>query len=70
MDLAKFPGHSSYRTKIQVFGREVTAGIVYNTALEEGQLQGIRRGWLESLPGAQDRADLLFILQYLQCYDL
>jgi|GEM_PF-2120783 len=42
MDSAKFPGHSSYRTKIQVFGREVTAGIVYNTALEEGQLQGIR----------------------------
>jgi len=42
MDSAKFPGHSSYRTKIQAFGREVTAVIVYNTALEEGQLQGIR----------------------------
>lgn len=42
MDTALFPGHSSYRAKMQAFKREVTAVIVYNPALEEGQLQGIR----------------------------
>lgn len=34
-------GLSSYRSTITVFGREVTAVIVYNPALRDGQLQGI-----------------------------
>ena len=42
MEGKQFPNHLSYRTKMQVFGREVTAVIVYNPALEAGQLQGIR----------------------------
>jgi len=42
MDFKQFPSHSSYRTKTQALGREVTAVIVYNPALEAGQLQGIR----------------------------
>jgi transposase len=37
-----FPGQSSYRMKTKAFGREVTAVIVYNPALFDGQLQGIR----------------------------
>lgn len=34
-------GQSSYRAKMTAFNREVTAVIVYNPALEAGQLQGI-----------------------------
>lgn len=42
MDEQQFPNHLAYRTKMQAFEREVTAVIVYNPALETGQLQGIR----------------------------
>ena len=34
-------GQSAYRKEIKVFGRDVTAVIVHNPALEEGQMQGI-----------------------------
>ena len=43
LDQKAFPGQSSYRKTINVFDREVTAVIVYNPALETGQLQGITR---------------------------
>lgn len=43
LDQKSFPGQSSYKKRIRVFNREVTAVIVNNPALEAGQLQGITR---------------------------
>ena len=43
LDQKSFPGQSSYRKRIRVFNREVTAVIINNPALEAGQLQGITR---------------------------
>lgn len=36
-----YPGHKAYRSSFNVFGRNVTALIVYNPELKRGQLQGI-----------------------------
>lgn len=41
LDQKLFPGQSCYRSNVQAFNREVAAVIVYNSALEKGQMQGI-----------------------------
>jgi transposase len=38
---ASLEGQYAYRSKMEVFGRSVTAVIVYNPELEKGQMQGI-----------------------------